>query len=230
VKKWYVLSFAILLLSQIPFLLSTIISTLGDDNYQAFAQSEASKIDMNSMNQDNNNNDIISPLTEWVGIFALGITVGLVSSLKYKSNYSNLRNIGIITISVTILSISAGIIHLLLIQEHMKESFMWGIFFLVSGIGQIIFGIIISIIDKLSPIKKSMLYYFGIIGNTLLVGIFVFVRLFPPPFSSEASPLNELQPNGIIIIITEILTIVLLAYLVRSYSSIKSQRSQKVIQ
>ncbi len=228
--KWYVLSFAILLLSQIPFLLSTIISTLGDDNYQAFAQSEASNIDMNSMNQDNNNNDIISPLTEWVGIFALGITVGLVSSLKYKSNYSNLRNIGIITISVTILSISAGIIHLLLIQEHMKESFMWGIFFLVSGIGQIIFGIIISIIDKLSPIKKSMLYYFGIIGNTVLVGIFVFVRLFPPPFSSEASPLNELQPNGIIIIITEILTIVLLAYLVRSYSSIKSQRSQKVIQ
>ena len=228
--KWYVLSFAILLLSQIPFLLSTIISTLGDDNYQAFAQSEASKIDMNSMNQDNNNNDIISPLTEWVGIFALGITVGLVSSLKYKSNYSNLRNIGIITISVTILSISAGIIHLLLIQEHMKESFMWGIFFLLSGIAQIIFGIIISIIDKLSPIKKSMLYYFGIIGNTVLVGIFVFVRLFPPPFSSEASPLNELQPNGIIIIITEILTIVLLAYLVRSYSSIKSQRSQKVIQ
>ena len=228
--KWYVLSFAILLLSQIPFLLSTIISTLGDDNYQAFAQSEASNIDMNSMNQDNNNNDIISPLTEWVGIFALGITVGLVSSLKYKSNYSNLRNIGIITISVTILSISAGIIHLLLIQEHMKESFMWGIFFLLSGIAQIIFGIIISIIDKLSPIKKSMLYYFGIIGNTVLVGIFVFVRLFPPPFSSEASPLNELQPNGIIIIITEILTIVLLAYLVRSYSSIKSQRSQKVIQ
>ena len=229
-KKWYVLSFAILLLSQIPFLLSTIISTLGDDNYQAFAQSEASNIDMNSMNQDNNNNDIISPLTEWVGIFALGITVGLVSSLKYKSNYSNLRNIGIITISVTILSISAGIIHLLLIQEHMKESFMWGIFFLLSGIAQIIFGIIIGIIDKLSPIKKSMLYYFGIIGNTLLVGIFVFVRLFPPPFSSEASPINELEPNGIIIIITEILTIVLLAYIVRSYSSIKSQRSQKVIQ
>ena len=228
--KWYVFSFAILLLSQIPFLLSTIISTLGDDNYQAFAQSEASNIDMKSMNQDNNNNDIISPLTEWVGIFALGITVGLVSSLKYKSNYSNLRNIGIITISVTILSISAGIIHLLLIQEHMKESFMWGIFFLLSGIAQIIFGIIISIIDKLSPIKKSILYYFGIIGNALLVGIFVFVRLFPPPFSSEASPLNELQPNGIIIIITEILTIVLLAYLVRSYSSIKSQRSQKVIQ
>ena len=229
-KKWYVLSFAILLLSQIPFLLSTIISTLGDDNYQAFAQSEASNIDMNSMNQDNNNNDIISPLTEWVGIFALGITVGLVSSLKYKSNYSNLRNIGIITISVTILSISAGIIHLLLIQEHMKESFMWGIFFISTGISQIIFGIIIGIIDKLSPIKKSMLYYFGIIGNTLLVGIFVFVRLFPPPFSSEASPINELEPNGIIIIITEILTIVLLAYIVRSYSSIKSQRSQKVIQ
>ena len=91
-----------------------------------------------------------------------------------------------------------------------------------------IFGIIIIIIGgKVSPINKSILYYFGITGNALLVGIFVLVRLIAPPFSSEAAPINELEPNGIITIITELLLVVLLAYLIKSTS--KSQRSQKVI-
>jgi uncharacterized membrane protein HdeD (DUF308 family) len=125
---------------------------------------------------------------------------------------------------------SAGIIHLLLIQEHMEESFIWGIFFLISGIAQIIYSIIIIIVaEKLSPLNnKWPLYYFGIAGNALLVGIFVMARLFTPSFSSEAAPINELEPNGIVTIITEIFLIVLLAYLIKSSS--RSQRSQKVIQ
>ncbi len=172
--------------------------------------------------------DIISPLTEWVGIFALGITLGLVSPLRYMSGYSKNASIRIAKISAAILSISAGIIHLLLIQEHMEESILWGIFFLISGIAQIIFGIFIIItLEKLSPINKSILYYFGIVGNTLLVGIFILVRLFTPPFSTESAPINELEPNGIITIIIEILSIVVLAYLIKSYG--KSQRIKKAI-
>jgi hypothetical protein len=216
----------LLLLPQIPLFLFTSVTTFGG-NYKVFAQSENDEnnnTNMSPMKEDN----IISPLTEWIGIFALGITVGLVSSLGYKPVYSKSRSISITNLSIAILSISAGIIHLLLIQEHMKEAFVWGISFLISGIAQLIFGIIIIIIGgELSPINKSILYYFGIIGNTLLVGIFVLARLFTPPFSTEAAPINELEPNGIITIITEIILIVLLAYLIKSIS--KSQRSQKVI-
>jgi hypothetical protein len=216
----------LLLLPQIPLFLFTSVTTFGG-NYKVFAQSENDEnnnTNMSPMKEDN----IISPLTEWIGIFALGITVGLVSSLGYKPVYSKSRSISITNLSIAILSISAGIIHLLLIQEHMKEAFVWGISFLISGIAQLIFGIIIIIIGgELSPINKSILYYFGIIGNTLLVGIFVLARLFTPPFSTEGAPINELEPNGIITIITEILLIVLLAYLIKSIS--KSQRSQKVI-
>jgi hypothetical protein len=216
----------LLLLPQIPLFLFTSVTTFGG-NYKVFAQSENDEnnnTNMSPMKEDN----IISPLTEWIGIFALGITVGLVSSLGYKPVYSKSRSISITNLSIAILSISAGIIHLLLIQEHMKEAFVWGISFLISGIAQLIFGIIIIIIGgELSPINKSILYYFGIIGNTLLVGIFVLARLFTPPFSTEAAPINELEPNGIITIITEIILIVLLAYLIKSIS--KSQRSQKVV-
>jgi hypothetical protein len=227
--KLLVLLLLLLLLPQIPFLLSATAATFGN-NYDVFAQSEEENKNTNNTNMNPMKEDtIISSSTEWEGIFALGITVGLVSPLRYKSVYSKSRSIRIINISIAILSISAGIIHLLLIQEHMKESFMWGISFLISGIAQIIFGIIIIILaEKLSPINKLILYYFGIVGNALLVGIFVFVRLFTPPFSTEGAPINELEPNGIITIITEIFLIVLLAYLIKS-SSIKIQRNQKVI-
>jgi biotin transporter BioY len=207
-------------------MLSTIVATT-DIKADVFAQSEGENNTNMSMNKQDN---IISPLTEWVGVFALGITVGLVSILRYKSNNSKSTSIRIIIISIAILSMSAGIIHLLLIQEHMEESFIWGIFFLISGIAQIIYSIIIIIVaEKLSPLNnKWPLYYFGIAGNALLVGIFVMARLFTPPFSSEAAPINELEPNGIVTIITEIFLIVLLAYLIKSSS--RSQRSQKVIQ
>ena len=216
----------VLLLLQSQFMLSTIVNTTGI-KADVFAQSEGENNDTNmSMNKQDN---IISPLTEWVGVFALGITAGLVSTLRYKSNNSKSTSIRIIIISIAILSMSAGIIHLLLIQEHMEESFIWGISFLISGIAQIIYSIFIIITaEKLSPLNKWLLYYFGIAGNALLVGIFVMARLFTPPFSSEAAPINELEPNGIVTIITEIFLIVLLAYLIKSSS--RSQRNQKIIQ
>ena len=217
----------ILLLPQIPFLSSTSITAF-IGTHDAFAQSENDENNNNTNMSPMKEDNIISPLTEWVGVFALGITVGLVSSLGYKPVYSKSRSISITNLSIAILSISAGIIHLLLIQEHMKEAFMWGIFFLISGIAQLIFGIIIIIIGgELSPINKSILYYFGIVGNTLLVGIFVLVRLITPPFTSEGAPINELEPNGIITIIIEILLVVLLAYLLKSTNKIK--KSQKLI-
>ena len=206
-------------------MLSTIVTSTGN-NADVFAQSEGENNTNMSMNKQDN---IISPLTEWVGVFALGITAGLVSTLRYKSNNSKSTSIRIIIISIAILSMSAGIIHLLLIQEHMEESFIWGISFLISGIAQIIYSIFIIIVaEKLTPLNKWLLYFFGIAGNALLIGIFVMARLFTPPFSSEAAPINELEPNGILTIITEIFLIVLLAYLIKS--STKSQRSQKVIQ
>src|SRR5215216_8196789 len=59
------------------------------------------------------------------------------------------------------------------------------------------------------------LYSIGIIGNTLLVAIFVYVRLFIPPFSPEAIPVNEIEVNGILTVVMEIFIVGLLVYLVK---------------
>ena len=54
-----------------------------------------------------------------------------------------------------------------------------------------------------------------------MVIIFIFVRLFTPPFSPEGTPVNELDPYGIITLIIEILIVVLLAYVIRFKEKVK---------
>lgn len=174
-------------------------------------------------------NATISSITEWLGIFALGITAGTIA-VSVKDNHDNLANFARrILVSIGVLSIASGIIHLLLIQEHAQEDAIWGIIFIINGIAQTIFGMIIVLIvgRRLSLIGKSVLYYIGIVGNALLISIFVFARLFVSPFSSEGTPVNELETNGIITLIIEMLTIILVVYMTKLTR--RSQRNKKLI-
>ncbi len=156
---------------------------------------------------------LISPLTEWIGIFSMGIVVGM---LAFETNtLDNLRTFESkkIILSVAILSISVGAIHLLLVQEHAKESLWWGAIFLIAGIAQIGYGLILVFIKK--PQTNNILYYIGLIGNAILFAIFILVRLIVPPFSPEGTPINELEPNGIITLVIEMLIVVMLTYIIK---------------
>jgi hypothetical protein len=168
--------------------------------------------------------DSISHITEDIGIFAIGISLGLLIlpliNRRSTTTIPNLMTRKNIFISIAALTMAAGIIHILLVKEHMEESYMWGIGFLVMGISQIIYGgVFIIFADNLRRLlKRAMmfsLYSIGIIGNTLLVAIFVYVRLFVPPFSPEAIPVNEIEVNGILTVVMEIFIVGLLVYLVK---------------
>jgi hypothetical protein len=139
--------------------------------------------------------DSISHITEDIGIFAIGVSLGLlILPLINRRNTTTIPNLMArknIFISIAALTMAAGIMHILLVKEHMEESYMWGIGFLVMGISQIIYGgVFIIFADNLRRLLKRAvmlsLYSIGIIGNTALVAIFVYVRLFVPPFSPEA--------------------------------------------
>ena len=131
----------------------------------------------------------ISPITEWLGIFSLGIFAGLLvfktdpgKLINNQDNKTRTRNL---IIAISILSISVGIIHVLLFPEHSQESWVWGMIFLASGVAQIVFGIAILLVRKYT--LRNFLYYIGIIGNSMLVITFVLVRLVTPPFSPEVT-------------------------------------------
>jgi hypothetical protein len=97
---------------------------------------------------------------------------------------------------------------------------MWGIGFVVMGISQLLYGgMFIVFANNLRRLLKGSvvmsLYSIGIIGNILLVAIFAYVRLFVPPFSPEAVPVNEIEANGILTVVMEIFLVGLLVYLVK---------------
>jgi len=170
--------------------------------------------DSMNMTEENPIEQIISPITEWLGIFSLGIFAGLFI-FKFKpekriDNQDNKTRSRNLIVAISILSVSVGIIHVLLVPEHSQESWIWGMIFLVSGLAQIGFGIAILLVREHS--LRNILYYIGIIGNSMLVITFVLVRLVTPPFSPEVTPINELEPNGIITLIIEIILVILMSY------------------
>jgi len=198
--------------------------TLSSNNSFIYGQSDESSSEQDSPVQMNGGGEmganLISSVTEWIGVFALGITTGLLAfSIKTSNNITAFEKRRKIILSIAVLSLSVGVIHLLLVQEHAKESYLWGIFFLISGIAQIAFGIIIVFVK--SQKVNGILYYIGLIGNAILAITFILVRLFTPPFSPEGTPINELEPNGIISIIIEILIVILLVYIIRFKEGVK---------
>jgi len=158
---------------------------------------------------DDEENNIMPLMAEMVGVVTL---VG-ISGIFFMFYFKNQKDHNIIKNKllwpISILSLGAGIIHLLLVQEHMEEVFEWGILFLISGILQVVFCFLyIS--------RKNMNYtlsYIGIIGNTILTFIFVYVRISPNvPFSIEDGPIVELEPNGMLVVMIQVLLIIFLSY------------------
>jgi|tagenome__1003787_1003787.scaffolds.fasta_scaffold20822032_2 hypothetical protein len=140
-------------------LLITAVELIGSKSI-IFGQSDESSSEQASpeqMDGDDMGANPISSVTEWIGVFALGMTTGLLAfSIKSSNNVTAFEKRIKIILSVVVLSISVGLIHLLLVQEHSKESYWWGIFFLISGIAQIVFGIIIAFAKN--PKINNILY------------------------------------------------------------------------
>jgi hypothetical protein len=162
--------------------------------------------------------DLTSPITEWVGTAAIGMTAGLVISSTAEMRRR-------IFTSIAVLSFAVGIIHLLLVNEHMAESYMWGIGFLVMGVSQMIYGVVMVFAKALLPIAstKRIFYAIGIAGNAVFVGIFVLART-TGVFSPDGVPVDELEANGILTIVIELLIATLLSYMTKD----KKEKKQEV--
>ena len=192
----------------------------------AFAEEEEeNKVGM-THDSEEKTNDWVSPVTELIAFVGIGVFVGLViPPFKNKYTYADIIRKGILP-SVGALSIAAGAVHLLLVSEHGEESYYWGVCFLLMGVAQILFAGSMMFVHKLPLLLRRILCYIGIAGNALLVVIFVYARLFTPPFSPEGTPVNELELNGIITaLIIQPIIVLLLVYAVKGISSSKKAKT-----
>jgi hypothetical protein len=193
----------------------------------AFVQAGADKgMVSNTTDKESAEAGLISQITEDLGIFAIGLSLGLlilpfINRRRITNANPNLLAEKYIFVSIATMIMAAGIIHILLVKEHMEESYMWGIGFIVMGISQLSYGgvfVVLANNNLRKVFKRSVVrsfYSIGIAGNVSLAAIFIYVRLFVPPFSPEATPVNEIEANGILTVVIEIFIVGLLVYLVK---------------
>lgn len=192
----------------------------------AFVQAGADKgMVSNTTDKESAEAGLISHITEDLGIFAIGLSLGLlilpfINRRRITNANPNLMAEKYIFVSIATMIMAAGIIHILLVKEHMEESYMWGIGFIVMGISQLSYGgVFVVLANNLRKVSKRSVvrsfYSIGIVGNVSLAAIFIYVRLFVPPFSPEATPVNEIEANGILTVVMEIFIVGLLVYLVK---------------
>lgn len=123
--------------------------------------------------------------------------------------------------SVTILALTTGIIHLLLMNEHLQASLVSGAFFGISGSALIAYGITAS---KLYNQKIRVAYRFaGIGGLAALIVLYTFTRLVAFPYlGGGIKPVNTLD------IITKAVEALLILVLVYSAVWLKENRQLEV--
>lgn len=172
-------------------------SNLGD------ASSTTAEEHISSNNREGSNVIDNIAIAYWTGFAGLG---AFASGLVIHRWIGHLNRIQVLRYLIAVLAFTTGIIHLLLIQEHLKESLIYGVFFAVSGSALIAYGILVSMFYT-----KKIVYYVGIAGTVVLIALYLFTRIVTLPFSTEGG-LEALSTLDIITKIVEAMLLVVLVY------------------
>ena len=146
---------------------------------------------------------------DWLGFFGLGSATSILVLYRFAGrNDDDRKRKQLLKYSITVLAIASGIIHILLIPEHAMESLIFGTFFGISGAALIAYAIIVIISDK------KGIYYLGIAGAIILIGLYLFTRLVTVPFSPEGG-VEKISIVDIVTKIVEAMMLSVLIYLLR---------------
>lgn len=171
----------------------------------------------------------------WNGAMILGVTIpilifGLVFGYNFKriskDNLNKDSKNDAIKFAMMFLGIAGGAIHLAVYAEHSSLRIEYSYFLLLAGVSQIAFGILYAILilnESLNPERKNTLSQYrkkqavnlcGLIGTGVLVGLYAYVVIFPPPLSPNNEP-EDLEIAGIVSKSVEIALIIGITYLIR---------------
>ena len=152
----------------------------------------------------------------FAGIISAIAVFGAVAAFAYKSrkkhaklvshaNLANSRTVAdreiLIKYSVMMFAIGAGIVHLAVYSEHGSLRIQYSIFLLAAAAAQFAYGIVyvlMTLTTELDSIRSARIakeYYkksvilnlFGLIGSSVLLGLYIYSVVLPPPLS----PINR---------------------------------------
>ena len=105
------------------------------------------------------------------------------------------------------LSLIAGLIHLVVAPEHFEEWLGYGLFFGVATVAQLMYALLL-VAGK--PTRSLLLA--GIIGNGLIIGLYLVTRTLGIPFFGPHA--GHVEPVGVLDALSKIIELGLMACLV----------------
>jgi hypothetical protein len=109
--------------------------------------------------------------------------------------------------SAAILSVVAGLIHLVVAPEHFEEWLGYGLFFAVATVAQLMYALLLV---AWKPTRNLLLA--GIIGNSLIIGLYLVTRTLGIPFFGPHA--GDVEPIGMLDTISKIVELALIVCLV----------------
>lgn len=106
-----------------------------------------------------------------------------------------------------VLSVLAGLIHVAVAPEHFEEWIGYGVFFVVASAAQWLFPFLL-----LAYGPKGELLWTGIIGNSLIIALWLMTRTIGIPFFGPEA--GEVEPVGAVDTIAKVTELALIACLV----------------
>ena len=136
----------------------------------------------------------------------------------------------IIKYSQTLLALAGGIVHLVVFPEHGSLHVYYSIFLLAAAGGQIAYGVLYFLvmlskpfyempIEDLQVIKSTYQHnmavnLFGFMGTAVLIGLYVYVVIYPPPLSPINQP-EEIEIAGILSKSVEVALLIGIAFIIK---------------
>jgi len=126
--------------------------------------------------------------------------------------------------------LGSGAVHGLLVREHLREWWGYGVFFAVAALVQAVWALAL-ITDAVNPRDtgahwrgaKLWLYGLGIAGNLLLVGLYAVTRTTGIPFFGPGA--GEVEAVGALDIPSKVLELASVALLVALWRRLRAESS-----
>jgi hypothetical protein len=125
---------------------------------------------------------------------------------------------------IMLAAIAGGVVHLAVYAEHASLRLEYSIFLLVAAGMQIVYGVAYTLLTLAGRAanesaheyyqKKVAVNLFGLVGTGILIGLYAYSVILPPPLSPNEQP-ESIDIAGILAKAIEVFTIIGIVYLMR---------------
>lgn len=162
----------------------------------------------------------------FMGIAVLGAVLGLMFLKRKKTIMSaNIRDKQVLKYCILFLAMASGFVHIAVFPGHASLRIEYSIFLFTAGASQFAYGIVYVLISlnesKISNDlvsarkhyrKTAVLNMFGLIGSCVLLGLYLYSVIFPPPLSPN-NVAEQVEIAGVLAKSTEAILVGGIVYL-----------------